>query len=291
MRGNIKFLGLFIILFLWMYSGAAASVTIVNGLTHERETRPGDVYSDFIVIKNTTAAMEEVKLYQTDYFFTFDGKKYYDKPGSVKRSNAAWISFSQKRIMIPPFNQYDVKYTVKVPDDESLKGTYWSLIMVEIVPKNSMENVRLDKKNINFGIQQIMRSGIQIVSHIGNTGTREIRILKIELLKDEEGKILQVDVQNTGERWLRPYLFVDLVDDKGKFIGKYEGDKWRIFPGTSARFCADLSQVPEGQYNALILIDNKDAYVFGAKYNINLKASSPTPKALVRKKSVSSPSE
>jgi hypothetical protein len=247
-----------------------AEIGVVNGLTHEKAVLPGDTISGLILLKNTGLEPEEVRLYQTDFFFTFDGKKFYNDPGKLDRSNSGWISYNPSRLTIAPQATREVKFTVRVPQDKSLLGTYWSIIMVENIPRIPPEREDRTEKDIQFGIQQVMRYGVQVVTHIADSGERNIKFINTDLVRQGEKTFLVVDVENTGERWLRPVLWLDLYDGQGQHAGKFKGDKWRIYPGTSVRYSVDISSVVKGKYTALIVIDNNDDYVFGAQYNLNL---------------------
>lgn len=247
---------------------AAEAGVIVDDLTYEGIANAGETYRGTIFIRNTGSEPVEAKAYQTDYLFFFDGRSIYGEPGKDPRSNADWITFSPKQLTVPPRGKSEINYTVRVPDDEALSGTYWSMFMVEGIAKDSPEADTSKKDEISYGIRQVMRFGIQIVTHIGHTGVRNLRFLKTQLLKEEEGRILQVDLENIGERWLRPFLWVELYDEKGGNIGRFEGRKRRIYPGTSVRYRVDLSQAPEGKYKALVVADGGGDDVFGATYTL-----------------------
>lgn len=246
-----------------------AQVGVVNGLTQEKICRPGDVFQGFISVRNYGTEAEEVRIYQTDYSFTFDGKSYYDPPGAVSRSNAAWITVDRKLFNIPGSSQVDIRYSVRVPDDLSLVGTYWSVIMVEAIPKKEVQSEVNEKKKTMLGVNQVMRYAVQIVTHIGDSGERSLKFLNVELLQEKDAKTFQVDVENVGTRWLRPSSFLELYNQKGELAGKYEGERLRLFPGTSVRFRFDVSEVKEGKLKALVVLDNRDAYVFGAQYTLD----------------------
>ncbi len=127
--------GLVILAFLICPVLGRAQVGITNGLTQEKVCKPGEAFQSFITLRNYGATPEEVRIYQTDYSFTFDGKSFYDPPGKAARSNAAWITPGHKQMTIAGSSQVDLRYAAKVPDDPSLVGTYWSVIMVEVLPK------------------------------------------------------------------------------------------------------------------------------------------------------------
>jgi hypothetical protein len=250
-----------------------AQVGIVNGLTQEKVCQPGEAFQSFIAIKNYGPTAEDVRVYQTDYAFTFDGKGFYDPPGKAARSNAAWISPGRKQLTIAGSSQVELRYAAKVPDDPNLVGTYWSVIMVEVVPKAPGSQPGALKKDANLGITQVMRYAVQIVTHIGDTGSRKLNFLGTELLQEKGQKTFQVDVENAGERWLRTFSRLEVYNLKGELEGKYEGERLRTYPGTSVRFKFDVSHVAEGRYKALVVLDNKDSYVFGAQYTLDFTRS------------------
>ena len=251
---------------------AQPSIGIVNGLTHENKARAGETYETIIFLKNFGDREARIKIYQTDFYFYADGSQYYSEPGKIDRSNAAWITYYPRRNVIPAGETTEIKCVIAVPDEPSLVGTYWSMIMIEPVPEAGAEEQTIEKDQVRFGIKQLLRYGIQIISHIGETGTRQIKFLNTEFLKEEGKKILQVDVENIGERWLRPVLFVELYDESGQMAGKFEGGKWRIYPGTSVRYRVDLTDVPAGTYKAMIIVDNLDEHVFGAEYTLDIQS-------------------
>ena len=252
-------------------STAKAGVSIIGGLSHEKMAKPGETYKGSVLIKNNSAEPEEVKVYQTDYQFCFDGSNNYGPPGKSERSNANWIGLNPHRLIIQPGDVLTVNYTTKVPDDPNLVGTYWSMLMVEGIPKSSPESSQAEKGKTKIGITQIMRYGVQMITNIGDTGERKLKFLETKLLRKAEGRFLQVDIENTGQRGLRSSLWVDLYDKGGGYVGKFDGGGKRIYPGTSVRYKVDLAGVPEGTYKALVVADCGGDDIFGANYDFKFE--------------------
>lgn len=252
---------------------ASAQVSVIGELSQEREVRPGESYTGVIIVRNDTNEPQEAKVYQTDYLFHHSGTNSYGDPGSHARSNAKWITFSPAYLLLPPQTTAAVNYSVTVPpttDGNQLIGTYWSMLMVEAIPRGSPESTlpRADKK-AEMGIMQTIRYGIQIVTHIANTGTRRINFVGVQIVpKEKSGRILQVDIENTGEIGIRPEVYVELFDEKGVSRGKFPGTRYRIYPGTSVRQQIDLSGVASGTYKALIVVDAGGDDVFGGQYTL-----------------------
>lgn len=263
---------LFPLLFSLAVAGEAGAA-VIGGLSRNRTAQIGETYRATIVLRNMQQEPQEVKLYQTDYLFLCDGTSQYGEPGKLERSNADWVSFSPSYLTIPPEGQAVVNYTVEVPEDKSLAGTYWSMLMVELIGKGSPEwAVQAEGGKPRLGIRQIVRYGIQMVTDIGGTGSPKPYFLGTKLLaKEEGGRVLQVDLENRGDRWMKPLLWVELFDEEGRSIRKFKGGIKRIYPGTSVRYRIDLSEAPEGEYKALVVGDAGGDNVFGATYTLKLQ--------------------
>src|SRR4030042_2553626 len=259
------------LLLTWLTSSESEGrVSIIGGLSHEKKAALGEIYKGSIIIKNSDTKPQEIKIYQTDYLYYCNGKNDYGPPGELKRSNAKWLSFSPNRIIIPAESTAAVNYTLTVPDDSNLAGTYWSMLMIEEIPESSPESSQTEEIKPQVGITQIVRYGIQMVTHIEDTGERKLKFLETKLLRQTETRVLQVDIENTGERWLRPHLWVELYDDAGRYIGKFENERKRIYPTASVRFNVDLSGVPQGVYQSLIVADCGGDDIFGANLTLKL---------------------
>lgn len=256
----------------WVFGFAihplCAQIVVVGELTHSRQTFSGESYTGTLTLSNIEKVDREAKIYQTDYSFSHGGKRFYGDPGSIPRSNAEWITFNPEQVTIPPGGTSTVFYTVRVPDDTSLIGTYWSVLMVEEIPLDSPESDSSDSEEFSLGIRQVFRFAIQIVTHISDTGVRNLEFLDITLEKGEEKRSVLVDVRNTGERWLRAECIAELYDQQGAYVTKLEGGKRRLYPDTSLRFTVDVTDVADGTYTALIIFDCGDDYVFGGMYTL-----------------------
>jgi hypothetical protein len=255
-----------------MHSGTAhAGVSVAGSLTHERETQPGTIYEGSITVVNSDLAVQEVEAYQTDYLFFADGTSLYDQPGTDERSNAAWIKLGPHRLAVPPGGSSTIRYTLTVPDSAGLAGTYWSLIMVEPIEKRSLEASLADDGRVQLGINQVVRYGVQIVTHIGITGQRSLAFINTDLIRDGAARTLSIDIGNTGQRLLRPTVWVELYDTEGRNVSNYDAGRMRVYPAASARFNVDLSDARPGDYKAVIVADCGGEDVFGATHSITLR--------------------
>jgi hypothetical protein len=247
-----------------------AQISIIGELSQDREARPGEVYEGTIIVRNDTDEPQEAKVYQTDYLFFSDGTNRYDEPVSHSRSNASWVTFSPSYITLPPQSSLNVSFSVAVPQKGALVGTYWSMLMVEAIPKSSPESSRRDQKT-EMGIMQAIRYGIQIASHIAGTGKKEVQFKNPKVVAPEGGaKVFQVDIENTGDLGMRPEVYLELFNEAGISQGKFPGVRYRLYPGTSVRQTIDLTGVRPGTYKGLVVVDAGGEDIFGAQYTLQL---------------------
>lgn len=247
--------------------GADAGMSVLGELSHVNILGPGEKGEGVIVLKNTEDSPVGVKVYQTDYLFFSDGRNLYDNPGSHPRSNALWLTLGRTQVVIPPQATFPLYYTVQAPRDTVLSGTYWSMIMVEQIPVATDE---CPKPKNSIGITTIMRYGVQIITEIGDTGTNNIKFLEKKLIQKDGKTLLQLDVENTGNKWYSPLVSCDLYNTEGAFVKRYECKKVRIFPTCSVSYQIPLD-VPKGKYKALILFDIGKNDIFGAEYDMEIK--------------------
>lgn len=251
---------------------ADAGLAVVGGLSQIAAGQPGQEIEHEIVLRNSDDTDVLVRIYPTDYAFFADGRSVYGEPGTMKRSNARWFTLSAEWITVPARSEAAVYYRGRLPAGEALSGTYWSILMVEPLGPPETQEVRDQMGRPGIAVSTQVRYGVQIITDVGDTGAPDLRFLDRRLLGDNGNTVLQLDVENAGDKWVYPYTWVELYDETGGFVGRFEGSQKRIFPGCSVRHKFDLSEVAGGKYTALVIIDNKDEFVFGAQYSLDIES-------------------
>ena len=248
---------------------ARAGIIVVGNLARTSTIKPGESLDGIILIKNNDKESADVHVFQTDYLCYADGSNDYGAPGKATRSNAGWITVSPTRLKIAPGETQPVRYKGKVPVDPKLHGTFWSMIMVE--PGSAPTITPEGKTNqVAVGLQTKIRFAVQIVTEVGQSGTRSLQVQEKRIVQGEGKRALQLDIANDGERLLLPMMTVELFDQGGASIGRFEAGRARIYPACSVRAKVDLTDVPAGKYAAMVLLDSGDAQVMGAQYDLEL---------------------
>ncbi len=258
----------FLLLFLTI--NTSARVRLNSSLTREYNVRKGEKYNDQFVLVNTGEEDEVIDLYIKDYSFNAEGQSFYLKPGKLTRSNSSWIELSSDKVILPGGVKRKISYKLNIPDKKNLKGTYWSLLMVEPQKSNIFQPLTVNKEE-NFNIRQNFRYGIQIITHIGNSGKSELKFTDPKIIKDREEYTFCIDCHNIGERWLRPKIRLALYSLKGKKIKEFYGRKMRLFPGTSIRQKIEMTGLKADNYKAILIADGGNNQVFGSRYELELQ--------------------
>jgi len=248
-------------------SAAHAGITPESPSTQVRAAAPGTVYRGTITVANLDKAPVEVKLYQTDYSFSAEGRSDFASPGTLPRSNAGWVRLSQQQITIPPHERRTVDYEVRVPEDARLLGTYWSAVMVE--PVGGAESGASRRDSVQ--LRQVLRYATQLITEIGESGRSQIAFHNANLVTEGTRRHFAVDLENTGERWLQTSVWLELHDASGRLAGKFGGQRMRTFPATSVRNRIDLTGVPPGKYLALLVADAGRNDLFGTQISLDLR--------------------
>lgn len=253
-----------------------AQIAVRSSLVDDHDAAPGATYEGTITIENLTDQPQQARVSLRDYHFDHTGSNAFDEPGTLARSNAAWIQFQPSVVTIPPEQREEVQYTVQVPtqagENGSPTGTYWSVLMVEPIAPGSAASTLEDEGDDQhrFGVRQVTRFGVQIATHIRGTGRPNVEVLSANLQREAETPRLIVNLRNTGSALTRPSVKLEVYDASGAVVLRTEAEPNRLYPGTSVRHTLTLEDLGTGTYEALVLVDAGDDQVSGRQYTLEL---------------------
>ena len=116
-------------------------------------------------------------------------------------------------------------------------------------------------------IQHVIRQEVMLVTNIGSSGSRQVNFLEPQLRTSDDGTLIfEVLVENKGERLLNPNIWLELYDESGRVVGRFQNDQPRIYPGAALRQSFGLGSLKVGTYLALVIVDEGGEDVFGARY-------------------------
>lgn len=244
----------------------AAALLIPGSLTHENVVSVKQKIDNIIPIQNEGDSPLKIQVTLSDYLFNSKGESFFPSAGTCPRSNTSWIQTNKMNFEIPPHSTYSFAYTLQVPDDPSLQGSYWSIFLIEPVEEAASSP---DQKQA-LGVQTIIRYGVQVLTHVGKTGSYDLKITDKKIVQGKEQKTFTISVDNTGTRSLSPTLTLELIQTTGKKAGRFEVAKQRILPSCSSSYQVDISNIPQGKYKAVLILDHGENALFGAQYDFVL---------------------
>lgn len=274
---STKNLGLtLIVLFCLLATGSKAGIVVVNGLSHVHNLEKGDVDQGVIIVKNNGSTPEPVTVYQRDFSFNYKGETFYESEGTNNRSNTGWLVINPVSFVIEPAQEVKIIYETRVPNLDTIQGTYWSVIMIE-------PGVELDtnKQQLSVSINSVLRYAVQIITNVnapanetGATGgdepTVNLEFLNIEIVKELGKNYLVIDAENNGDIFLRTEMAVEIFDSNGGSIGVYKSQKGRTYPGTSKRYVILLPDLENGSYQSILVADSENDEVLGVELTLEL---------------------
>ena len=247
---------------------ARAQISVLSSLVEEKEATKGETYTGRIVISNPTTSPQAVRIFQTDYSFKAEGTTSYEDAGSTPRSNAKWVAPQTQRVVVPPRSEVSIPYTVVVPQNDSLRGTYWSTIKVQAA-ESAPPPATGRGSQAQVGVGQVIEYAIQVATHIGTSGTRTIKFEKPTAGHDSTGSAtLDLDVVSTGERAVRPKFTAEVYDATGAVKAKAEQKRGLVYPATSFRQHFDFGKLPAGTYKVVVYADTGAEQVFASQFTI-----------------------
>ena len=263
-----------IIFLLCMFFGpmsAFANIVILGDLTHDYRLKPGQTHEAVIELENRDPAVKKVRVYQTDYAYLANGESLFPAAGTNSRSNARWLTFSPKVVTIPPMQKSQIRYLIRAPKDSAKCGTYWSMLMVQDMPKSDPEKTNGQEPADPLSTPGF-RYGVQIITQIDETGKIGLEFTSATVVSKNSKRLLVVDIENKGTRIAKPELWLEVYSSSGQKTGRFVTVPGNILPGCSIRREIDLSSLPKGSYNSLLIAVCGKQDVFGLELKLVLSA-------------------
>ena len=261
------YLALSLLVLLVFTPSAMAAVMLTGGYTHNYNLVAGGQVRGAILLKNMGRAPAEIKIYLEDI----------QNSRRSGRSNRGWVRLSTNRLIIPAGASKKVTYIINSPRG-NLRGSYWSALIVEPLNKGSLESEQKQRNNnnkkIKVSINQVIRHAIRLVTEFPG-GKANVAFSAPKMGRDPKTKkrVFSLVARNTGTSSLGKGVrsWIDVYNNKGILVGKFNGETKSLFPTMSKRYTVDISRLRKGQYKGLFAIAPQNGKMFGANVNIKVK--------------------
>lgn len=227
-----------------------ANVIVINGLTHEHQTTSGSLVTGVIQLRNTSDTEQRVVFYFNDMLQECGKETVLTTEIINERTLFNWFSTNINERVLAPKEDFELIYTINVPDNSTITGSYWGVLMVEIEKPIKEEQLEHGLK-----LESKVRYGIQIIADVNTSKTPELEFFNIEYKEDHQDKLLLVDIQNNGEFVAQPNLFIEVFNKEGIRVKRDEVRLKKVYPKSCKLFSFDIADLPPGAYTATIAAD------------------------------------
>ncbi|ADV65934.1 hypothetical protein [Deinococcus maricopensis] len=254
-------------LLLTLPCAARAQVQVAGALVQEYTVTPGqNTLEGVLTLSNAGDAPERVSVTLSDVRSDPQAGVVYPKAGTLPRSVAAWVELPGSAVTVPAHGKLAVPYRVKVPQNVG-PGTYWSAFLVRPATTSAAP---VAGAGGSVRLQQVTQYAVQVVVNVPG-GAVHLKFLNPALARAAGGAVLNVDLTNTGERLSTPVTRAEVYDASGALVLKLAGRERRVFPGLSVRETYQISGLKPGRYQVLVIADDGNNDVVGARYNITVE--------------------
>lgn len=260
----MKKLILFLLL-VWSFQNTQATITVVNGMSHEYSFEKGSKHNGEIVIKNLSKNPARVLFYKTDLIHNCNGETRFDPVNSHDRTSSSWVEISNNELIIGPEGEVTATYSVTVPSEGNFNGSYWSCIMVE-----EAEAPDTSEKKKGIRVKSLIRYAVQIVGTFAAGQEKNLDLLDPKVDTTDNGVALMINVQNTGNALMKPIMVLELYDDSGGLVKRIEVTTQKVYPGMCKKFEIMLEGVPPGKYSGVLVADCGENDLYGLNLNVDL---------------------
>ena len=164
----------------------------------------------------------------------------------------------------------NLDYRLELPPDV-MDGAYWAVVMVE--------DARTQPLGVTSGdaavqLQHRQRIAVRVVVHVRSNRQPVVGQVTFEgtVVALHDGRhAMSSDVRNTGRQMLVLHPRVRLFDVAGVNIGEFDGPSATLLPGASWRYHVELDRLPQGEYMAVLLTEDRAGAVFGAQQRLQIR--------------------
>jgi hypothetical protein len=245
------------ITFLLTANSLFGNVAIINGLTQVKSGTSGDVIQGEVVLLNTSNEEQRVIFEINEALFSCSGPRIYTEKNPHAQSSSSWFSAEVADKVLAAKEKYVYKYTITIPDDQNLRGSYWNMLMVTIE-----KPIKEETLNDNVGLNTKLRYGVGIITNVNSLDEVNLYFDQVDLKNEGETPVRQLEVRiNNGGLFVEGVvLSLEVYDQEGNKVNQLSTDRNMAFPGACKSFYLDVSVLEPGDYQCILLAESRDEF-------------------------------
>lgn len=240
-----------LILLLFWSLKTFGTIVVLNGLTHQHTGSDGSIITGKIKLKNDGDKAEKFVAYKQDMLFSCGKGEVFSSTETHDRSLKNWLKTSTDGKSLSAGEEYDLSYTINIPRQVDRKGTYWLVIMIE--PGEPISNS--EKNGLNIASK--VRYAVQVLVDLGSFESPKMIFEDVRLKKTQiSSRLVEIQLKNEGLFSVRTKMQLEIYDAKGQKVKTLEGRARRVFPEKCSNFEIEVSDLPKGKYDGVLVADN-----------------------------------
>lgn len=248
---------------------AQRGLAIGSRLFQEFRATPGAALDGQIVLRNATDHAQTLSVTQHDFLSDFGRLEYGLEPGTVPRSNAAWVRLPRTVVSVPADSIVAIPFDVVIPGAVA-PGTYWSVVTVsQELSVVGRAGTRVRTGQAQATVQQGAAFATLVVTHVGAMPS-DLRMAGAALGEREGSPTVDVQLENAGEAMSRAAVWVELFREDGEALGRFDARLNFLFPGQRVTKPVPLTGVGPGRYLAVLYVDD-GTEVTGARLRFTIE--------------------
>jgi len=252
-----------LLLSLFFFQISIANVIILNGLTHTHKSKSGQFVTGVIRLKNTNDNEQRVIIYFNDLFQKCGEETLLTAEVTHDRSIKEWLSTEVNEYVLKANEEYELIYNIKIPENGSLNGSFWGVLMVEIE-----EPIKEDNLEYSVKLESKIRYGIQIITDVNDRTKSELEFNNVEIIKDNDiSNSILLEVKNLGDFFVQPTILLEVFNEDGVQEKKLEVKFKKIYPNNCKTFNLSIVDIPKGKYTGVLVADyGEDMYAIDIEF-------------------------
>jgi len=262
----MKNLILTVTFFLLVTAHAFSNVVILNGLTHTYSGRPGDFIQGEIVLMNTTNREQRITFRLNDVLFSCGNTREFSEKISHTQSSKPWFEGRLMDKVLIPGEKYIYKYSIHIPNNSALRGSFWSALMIEVE-----KPVKEEKLNANINLNTKIRYAVGLITNVNPFTEVSLDFNNIELIKDKlESNMLEINLINASKFVEGVRLSLEVYNAQGEKVLEKNSDRPMVFPNMCKEFLLDINELKKGDYECILTADSRKEFI-GTNISLSIK--------------------
>ncbi|MEP2279303.1 hypothetical protein [Maribacter sp.] len=243
-----------------------SSVIVTNGLTHSYSGVSGDVISGEVILINNSTEEQRITFELNDIIFSCTQDRFFTSETTHSQSSLDWFNAELMEKTLRPKEKYVYRFTITIPEDQNLKGSYWSTLMV-----NVEKPIKEEALNDKVGLDTKIRYSVALLTDVNLQDEVNIDFNTIDLndLTINGKRKLDVKILNEGEFIEGVKLTLEVYNDNGDKIYEFETDRNMAFPGFCRDYILDLTSLEIGEYECVLIAESREDFI-GANITLTI---------------------